>query len=102
MTTLVQEQYVSSLLKGTRITYTESKVTEGHHKLVTALGQTLNFDTKSLEACLELVSKLSFYLLGSQVVTIRHVLVFSKICSYLSNLKQTQNDYIRKDNKKQI
>ena len=61
VTTLVQEQYVSSLLKETRITYAESKVTEGRLKLDTALDQTLNFVTKSLEArLLELVSKLFF------------------------------------------
>ena len=61
VTTLVQEQNVSLMMQATRITYTESKVTEGCLKFDTALCQTLNFVTKSLEArFLELVSKLSF------------------------------------------
>ena len=67
-------------------TYTEAKVAEWCLKLKRSLGQALHLVTEALEASLELVPQLPLGLLGSQVITIMHVLMLAQICRDLSNL----------------
>lgn len=64
----------------------EAKVTERCIKLDGVLGHVLDLLTERLEGLLQLVTHLSFGLLGGQVIAIVHVLVLAQVGGDLTYL----------------
>lgn len=62
------------------------QVSEGHLELQLLFSQRLHLLDEVLEGRLELVPHLPLHLLGVQVVSVVHVLVFAQVCGDLAHL----------------